>query len=160
MSKLRIFLLAISFLFIVFQACKTRQNETVKIHAAEAPKIAFLNYQITVHDSKAAEVKLIQKQIVEGTIKDRSSSEELVKEGDIKVSQLNRSLLVLGDVHVKNPLQYYAEFADDSGKLSGQEVNLSRADFLVRLQLKPDTRYVSISRYHKNQYILLTKDSL
>jgi tRNA(Ser,Leu) C12 N-acetylase TAN1 len=160
MNKTRIFLFYISFLFIVFQACKTRQNEAVKTQAAEPPKIAFLNYQINIHDPKNAEVKLLQKQIVEGKIKDKFFTEDLVSEGDLKVSQLNGQLLVVGDVHVQNPLQYYAEFADDSGKLLGQEVNLSSADFLVRLQLKPNTKYISISRYEKNQYILLSKDSL
>jgi hypothetical protein len=113
-----------------------------------------------MNDSKTAALKLVQKRIVEGTIKEKSFSQVNVADGDLKVTQLNSRLLSIGDVQVKNPLHYYAEFADETGKLSGQEVNLSSADFLVRLQLEPDTKYISVSRYYKNQYVFISKDSL
>ena len=159
MSKIRIFPILVSLWFILFQACKTSQSASDQPKPV-LPKIAFLNYHISMNNNKTAEVRLIQKSIVGGTIKEKGILEGIVADGDLKVSQLNSRLIPVAEVQVKNPLQYYAEFADDTGKLSGQEVNVSRADFLVRMQLQPDTKYIAISRYHKNQYIFISKDSL
>ena len=162
MSISHITLFCISFLLtLCFQSCKSSLHEDAETQKPTPPKIAFLNYQIK-KNHESVTIKLIQKNIVEGIVKEKSKTQDPIFDGDLKVSQLNSQMISISDFYVKNPLHYSAEFADETGKLSGQEVHLDSADFLVRLQLKPDTKYLAISHYNKikDQYVFISKDSL
>lgn len=161
MSNTKIFVVSFLLLLACFQSCKSSLLEDAESQKHELPKIAFLNYQIR-KNYESVTINLLQKNIVEGIVKEKGKIQDPVFDGDLKVTQLNRQMISISDFYVKNPLHYFAEYADETGKLSGEEVHLDSADFLVRLQLKPDTKYLAISQYNKikDQYVFISKDSL
>lgn len=120
-------------------------------------KIIFLNYNISVNSDKTITAGLIKKILSEGNLKKNTEKKTDYNNG-FTIYQLDKKSLAIDSLKIPNPLIKNIEYSDSLGLLSKKEVKLNSADFFIRMQLNPHTKFISLKKSGNiNSYLLTTK---
>lgn len=157
--------LATLFFFVVICQCyscgNTKNISENKETIEKSPKVIFLNYTIKKSNNGNVFVNLINTIETDGKLKKSWNSDKQEGTlGDLKCNQLNKKLKLLHSTLVKNPLSKDFEYVDDSKEFKMAHVELDSTEFSIRLQLLPETKYISISNYEakpNDQPFILTQ---
>ena len=127
-----------------FSACGIKKSMVSPQSSIEnEPKIIFLNYNIKKTSNGNKRIQFINKVIADGKLKNTKPNEEGVQ-GDLVCLQLDKKSNILQRSIVKNPLIKNIEFLDESKSFQRKEIDLDSTQFSIRLQLKPNTKHISI----------------
>lgn len=142
----------------IFSSCGNQKNlETTKNSIDSSPKIIFLNYSIEETTNGKRTIQFINKKIVDGKLKENpSESIENGTAGDLIFSELNKKSKVLNQILIKNPLVKNIEYLDESKRFQTKTVKSDKSHFNLRLQLKNDTKYITISNFVENKPLIKT----
>lgn len=145
----------------MFTSCKSTNNLTTpESSIVSNPKILFLNYSIKKSSSEARSVLLINKIITKGKFKKNNNLKDAIS-GDLIGHQLDKNSNVLQDFIIKNPLIKNIEYIDGSNSFQIKKIVLDSAEFSLRLQLKPNTKYITISNFNdpkkENDFLIKTE---
>ncbi|MGB5419082.1 hypothetical protein [Algibacter sp.] len=159
-------LLLLSLIFTMMHSCGSKkeiiQNSTVE---ELNPKLIFINYSIknNYNDNKIKSVRWINTIVTKGTLK-KNINKHLEKGvlGDLNCRQLDKKDNVLQSVIIKNPLIKTFEYVDETNEFQLKTVELDSAEFSLKLKLKPNTVYITISEISnvENKDIQLIKTQL
>jgi len=138
MNKIYIGLLI---LFSSFSSFRVITNQAALPQST--PKIIFLNYKIFRNADGMVEVKLLNKIITEGRLKENLKKGFIPKEEDIQCIQMDSKSLSMGSIYISNPLNKVVEFVNDSGQLEKKIIKLDSTEFSVRMQLNPKTKFIT-----------------
>ena len=142
-----------------FSGCKTNKNVFTNPSEIESsPKILFLNYNIENTLNGNRTIQFINKKIVDGKLK--NNSHLLIENGiagDLICTELDKKSKVLNQILIKNPLVRAFEYINDSKQLQAKIIKLDKTQFSIRLQLKSNTKYITISNFAKNHPLIKTK---
>lgn len=131
--------------FTSFFSCDMKaQQLTSEINKVEAPKLLFLNYNITKDSSGKKVLSYMNKVIVDGRLKDLSNRQPLYGDGDIKCIQLDKNKVALELTYIKNPLKPIVEYVNDNGELEKRQLELESAQIPIKLQLNERTAYIQL----------------
>ncbi|SFC82789.1 hypothetical protein [Algibacter pectinivorans] len=150
--------LLLSFILVfLFVSCKSHKNSTYN-SIDNTPKILFLNYSIIESSNGARTIQFNNKKIVNGKIK-RNDLELLENgvEGDLIFTELNSKSKIINQMLIKNPLIKNIEFVNESKKFQTQVVKLDKTQFSIRLQLKNETKLITISNFATNNTLIKTQ---
>ncbi|GAB1856351.1 hypothetical protein MHTCC0001_11860 [Flavobacteriaceae bacterium MHTCC 0001] len=131
-------------------SCVTKQPVTQQssvVNTQQNPKIVFLNYNIKKNTSGTVSAKLLNSKHVEGKLK--APKKQIIEKGDtddLICAQLDASSRVISATFIHNPLKKTIEYIDESKRLSASQIKLDSTQFMVRIQLFPETRYISLSQ--------------
>ncbi len=149
---------------IMLLGCASKHSLSTNTDKIEtAPKIIFLNYSIKKTLDGNRTIRFINKKIVEGKLKNHHN--RFLKTGtseDLQLFQLDKKSNTLQSIIIKNPLAKTIEYVDESKSLQTKKIDLDSTPFSLRLQLRPNTKYISIHpiSYSKNQTAPLIKTKL
>ncbi|OEJ99310.1 hypothetical protein A8C32_09085 [Flavivirga aquatica] len=152
----------ILFFLYFFSSCGINKNITADQPSIEKkPKILFLNYGIKKTSNNLRSVKFISKIITEGKLKNNKSIKQ-VTSGDLECLQLDKKSKILDRIIIKNPLTKNIEYINDVKLFQTKQIDLDSTIFSIRLQLEPDTKYISIRNFDhsKKQIKALIKTPL
>ncbi|ALJ04797.1 hypothetical protein APS56_06530 [Pseudalgibacter alginicilyticus] len=129
----------------IFTSCISNKSIATHEPSTEShPKIIFLNYSIKKDSNNSRNIEFIDKKITEGTLKN-INSEVLGVNGDLVFLQLDKKSKPLEHLIIKNPLSKSMEYLDESKSFQRKQINLDSIQFSIRLQLNPETKYISIN---------------
>jgi hypothetical protein len=146
---------------LLFLACASTKDNGDNINSnntnsPNSPKIIFLNYKVTKSASKNVQLDFINKIIANGKIKVGHSTEVVKTKGDLMCFQFDKQSMLLDSLHLKNPLISNVEYVDADGNLGRKTIELDSADLSFRMQLHPQTKFLSFDLIN-NPSINLTK---
>jgi len=150
MSSNRQFLLYSTTALLLFLGGCSRGKITAdavahQVEVVQVDKILFLTLSAQVLPGNDVPVfEVIQKQVVNGTLKAKPFQDAQVEIGGYKVSLLNSDFEEVASQFVADPLHLHAEIAQDDGKLVRQDVELTYAEVPLRFSWKGDALYLSI----------------
>jgi len=133
-------------LFCSFSSFRVLTNQAAIPQST--PKIIFLNYKIFRNTDGMVEIKLLNKIITEGKLKENLKKGFIPKEEDIQCIQMDSKSLSINSIYISSPLNKVVEFVNDSGQLEKKVIKLDNAEFSVRMQLNPKTKF--ITTYKRN----------
>ena len=141
--------------------CASKQSLSTNTDKIEiTPKIIFLNYTIKKTSNGYRAIGFINKIVTEGKLKghNKNSKEEPVT-GDLMCYQLDKKSNILQSIIIKNPFIKTFEYVDESKSFQMKKIDLDSSRFSLRLQLRPNTKYISIRSIDdsKNKTKLLIK---
>lgn len=146
-------------LFCLIISCGSLKN--TKANQAEIdkdPKIIFLTYSISQDENDKRSVQYVSQKTVDGRLKTRTSeSIKNASTGDLICKQLGKNSKPLHTTLVKDPLNKTIEFIDESKKFQTKTINATKTQFSIRLQLKSNTKYITISNFADNHPLIKTK---
>jgi len=144
--------LTILALLLIFQSCiLSKQNKSNSYSSIENnPMIVFLNCSI-IYDSIRQEhkIRLINKIITEGKIKDTTINSKKYENGDFEYSVLSKNNQVISHTYMPNPLDKTIEYVDESGRLGQKNIRLDSTQFSLRIPLIPNARYICFEKHSK-----------
>ncbi|NMH87753.1 hypothetical protein [Flavivirga algicola] len=150
--------------FMLLLGCVSKRSISTNANNIEtSPKIIFLNYAIKKTSDGNRSIRFINKKVTEGKLKNHySRSLESAASGDLQLFQLDKKSNILQSIIIKNPLAKTIEYVNESKSLQSHSIDLDSTRFSCRLQLNPNTKYVSIHGLNttKNQSIPLNKTKL
>lgn len=112
----------------------------------QTPKIVFLNYTIKKDKFGKKTVDLLSYKKVDGTLKGQKKKIEANgNTEDLICSQFDASSFTLSQQLIKNPLKKEIEYVDETKNFKVARMELDSAEFTVRLQLYPETKYITIN---------------
>lgn len=117
------------------------QKETV---TDETPKILFINYKISKAEDHSVDADLINTIIANGTFKNTDEVSQSLNKGDYICLQLDEEGGILDQLRISNPLVKNIEYVNEEGSLEVKTIHLETTDLNIRLQLNPETRYISL----------------
>ncbi|KJD31512.1 hypothetical protein PK35_13940 [Tamlana nanhaiensis] len=147
------------FIALIVVSCGVKkQSIKPKTETVSAPaKLVFLNYSVKKTDDISKKIRFINTIVTNGSVKKKSEQDlSEGKSGDLICSQLDKHSNILHRILVKNPLSKLIEYADEDRKLQLKKVDLDSAQLSLRLQLKPETKYISISDFKTKKTLLVT----
>lgn len=126
--------------------CASKQSLTTNTDKIEiTPKIIFLNYTINKTSDGNRTIRFINKIVTEGKLKNHNNkSVETGVSGDLQLFQLDKKSNILQSTIIKNPFTKTFEYVDESKSFQMKKIDLDSSRFSVRLQLRPNTKYISI----------------
>ena len=77
--------------------------------------------------------------------------------GDLILKELDSKLKTINKILIKNPLLKTIEYVDDTKQLQTKTIHLNKTQFSIRLQLKNNTKYITISNFAENDPLIKTK---
>ena len=130
-----------------------RQNITDTAHP-----IIFLSYAIRQDRAQQVKIRLINKIVTDGTIK-QVPEQTTFQTGDLKCVALDENKQALQSIIIPNPLHKSIEYEDEHGYLSRKEVWLDSTTFSVRMELYLTTKFVAVERMDTsgNSTLLITE---
>jgi len=136
-------------LLILTIGCKSKKeiitpNPIEEIKNPDTPQMIFINFMIRADETNKISAHLINKIIVDGTFKDKGNKNETFKSGDLVCNQLNQISKTIESQNIKNPLIKNVEYVNDNGEFERKEIKLDSAEISLRLQLNPDTKFISL----------------
>ena len=146
--------------FILFSGCKSSKNIFVnQSEIKSSSKIIFLNYSIEKGLNQNRTIQFINKKVVDGKLKKNTSQQSIENgiQGDLICVQLNKKFQVLHQILIKNPLVRSVEYIDESNNLQTKIIKPDKTQFSIRLQLKSNTKYITISNFAKNKPLIKTQ---
>ena len=142
-----------------FSGCKN--SKSISENQSEidgAPKILFLNYSIENTSSGNRVIQFINKKIVDGKLKPiQFDSVENGVVGDLIFTELDKKSKMLNQILIKNPFAKTVEYVDDSKNFKTKTIKLDKTQFSIRLQLKNNTKHITISNFVGNEPLIKTK---
>jgi len=153
----------ITFLLLVclsfFSGCKNSKAVFANQSEIESsPKILFLNYNIENALNGNRTIQFINKKIVDGKLKHtKFDSIENGIVGDLILTELDKKSKVLNQTLIKNPLIITVEYVDDSKNFKTKTIKLDKTQFPIRLQLKSNTKYITISNFAESKPLIKTQ---
>lgn len=126
--------------------CASKQSLITNTNKIDTPpKIIFLNYAIKKTSNGNRTIRFVNKKVAEGKLKNHNNeSIENSTSGDLQLLQLDKKSNILQSMIVKNPLAKTIEYVDESKSFQTKSFDLDSVQFSLRLQLKPNTKYISI----------------
>jgi hypothetical protein len=141
-------------LFII--SCKTTYLTNTDAEIAEPkPQILFLQYHLKQSNSKFT-AQLTAKSKVEGKFKSSNEVVSRMHSSDLKMVQLDIKNKPLDSLFIDDPLHEEIEYVNTNNEFEKKIIQKDSADFFVRIQLHPKTKFISIY-YSEKQ---LSKDEL
>ncbi len=133
--------------FILLACCTPAHTPLVNNVSEEgsenvAPKIVFINYKISKKADDTVNVTFINKIIADGKLKESHHIGHPHKAGDLLCTQLNENLLAIDSLKISNPLIKDVEYISTFGQLDKKRIELDSAEFSIRMQLHPDTKFL------------------
>ena len=123
-----------------------------------APKILFINYNIEKTPNGKRTIQFINKKIVEGKLKPISlESIQNGTIGDLIFTEFDKKSKTINQILIKNPLLKTVEYVDESKSFKTKSIKLDKTHFSLRLQLKSNTKYITISNFAKNDTLIKTQ---
>ena len=146
--------------FLVLASCTSlKKNTTIKTteetNIPVTAKIIFLNYNVSKSINNTVEFSLINKIITEGSLKKNRQKETTKNAGDLICIQQDVNLVAIDSFHIENPLIKNIEYADPSGKLSRKTIELDNATVSVRMDLKSETKFITLKLLNNTNNSLL-----
>lgn len=130
-------------------------DTTNEISSFAESKIIFLNYRVTKALDKTIKINLINKIITEGNLKKKIQKTTNNANNDFVCVQLNKKLLPIDSLQIINPLIKNIEYVKSSGSLGKKQIELDDVEFSVRMQLKPNTKFISLKMINSPNSTLL-----
>lgn len=130
--------------FILILCCASQQVVTHVTEIDEKPKLLFLNYNIVKIDDTKKIISLINQKTIEGRLKGKTNPEFKGILGDLECSILDSGSNEIEKMSIKNPLVEIVEFINDLGNFEKRKIDLDSAQFSIRLQLPPKSKYIVI----------------
>ena len=142
-----------------FSGCKNSKAISANQSEIEgSQKILFLNYNIEKTSIGNRTIQFINKKIVDGKLKPIPfESIENGVVGDLIFTELDKKSKVLNQILIKNPLVKTFEYVDDSKNFKTETTKLDKTQFSMRLQLKSNTKYITISNFAENDPLIKTQ---
>ncbi len=144
--------------------CASKQSLSTNADKIEIPpNIIFLNYAIKKTSDGNRTIRFINKKITVGKLKNHNNkSPKTSVTGDLMLFQLDKKSNRLQNIIIKNPLTKTIEYIDESKLFQRKRIDLDSTQFSLRLQLKPNTKYISIynisdSKSHTTTPLIKTK---
>ncbi|MDG1728752.1 MAG: hypothetical protein P8K68_03265 [Algibacter sp.] len=142
-----------------FSGCKN--SKSVFENQSEivgTPKVLFLNYNIEKTLNGKRTIQFINKKIVDGKLKQiKFESIENGVIGDLIFTELDKKSKMLNQILIKNPLVKSIEYVDDSKNFKTETIKTDKTQFSIRLQLKSNTKYITISNFAENDPLIKTQ---
>ena len=143
------FLLLCVLLFVI--SCGSNKNIATSDSSIESnPKIIFLNYSIKKTANNTKSIQFLNLRIVDGKLKNTKITDE-GHSGDLICTQLDKNSNELQRFIIKSPLTKNIEYINDSNSFDNKKIDLDSAQFSLRLQLKPNTKYINISDFSSSK---------
>lgn len=131
------------FSLVVLGGCKTTQSLPVQpVSKAETLGMLFLSFSIKQDSVQGSLVSLLSKNMIADKLKSKIPDSNF--EDRLIVKQLSKELKELSAVEIDHPLFRRVEFADDQGKLHRRAVELSEAEFFLRVEHQPETEIILV----------------
>ena len=132
-------------------SCGSHKNMATQESSIESsPKIIFLNYNIKKTADDKRSIKFINKIVTDGKLKKTDVLEDGII-GDLVCTQLDKNSNTLQRFIIKNPLVKNIEYIDESNSFQNKKIDLDSAQFSLRLQLRPNTKYIAISNFSTSE---------
>ncbi|MBL7845244.1 MAG: hypothetical protein JNK44_15375 [Cyclobacteriaceae bacterium] len=132
---------------LVFSGCRTPKpiythQQPQKIEKIPA-ELVILTFRIQEDSTSATSIELLDKHIIQGTLKgvaDNSIAENrlIIKQEDIQHN-------VLTELSIDHPLIKYIEYVNEASEFETKLVRQRQAEFFIRMELKPQTSYLRIA---------------
>ncbi|GAA3636794.1 hypothetical protein GCM10022397_23010 [Flavivirga jejuensis] len=138
----------------MFLGCASKQSllTTHTDKTETTPKIVFLNYTIKKIPNGDRTIRFINKIETEGKLKNHNNkSLETSLPGDLQLFQLDKKSNIIQSIIIENPLAKTIEYMDESKSFQSRRVDLDSTQFSLKLQLKPNTKYISIHSINKSK---------
>lgn len=151
-------------LLICFYAlCSCKTNKSLSANQSQneikgTPKILFLNYSIEETLNGKRTIQFISKKIVDGKLKPQKF--ESVENGsidDLVFTEFDKKSNSLNEILIKNPLIKIFEYVDESKQFKTKTIKSDETQFSIRLQLKSNTKYITISNFDENTPLIKTQ---
>lgn len=150
-----------SLIFLVSYSCGSNKGtKTSKdIYKVEqTPKIVFLNYAIKKSTTSSNTIQFISSKKVNGKLKNQKKIiDDKGNPEDLICSQFDAASTTLSQQLIKNPLSKHIEYVDETKNFKIAKMELDSAEFTVRLQLYPKTKYIAIHYNNEERPLVLTK---
>lgn len=144
-------------LFWLFVSCGSMKNTVDnQVEIDIDPKIIFLTYSFSQDENGNKSIQFISQKTVDGKIK-VSESIKNGTEGDLICNQYDKKSNLLYSSLIKDPLNKIVEFVDESNQFQTKTINATKTQFSVRLQLKSNTKHITISNFADKQTLIKTK---
>ncbi|MCL5130131.1 hypothetical protein [Algibacter sp. L4_22] len=134
------------FLILACISCASKLKITDNQIITESnPKLIFLNYKISKNDSGEKSIQFIDKKIVDGKLRNKSSKYiNSGAVGDLVCVQLDNNKKTLSNQIISNPLLKSIEFTTDSLSFKKRRVSIKQTSLNLRIQLNPATKFIRI----------------
>ena len=144
------FLLAVSLLLLV--ACRSAKHtyQPPEEPVEAPPKMIFLSFKIH-RDSVGGTITLIDKKAVDGKIKGIPQTTE--NPNHLVISIVGKNHLVLNTEKLPHPLFRDVETTNSKGEFEHKTVNLTEAEFFVRMRLPDGSDWVLVEEFVGNKRI-------
>ncbi|WP_396603111.1 hypothetical protein [Algibacter sp. R77976] len=144
---------------LLFSACGNyKKTVTTGSSINNTPKILFLNYSIENTSNGNKTIQFINKKIVDGKLKNNSLQPiETGTEDDLILTVLDKKSKTLNHILIKNPLIKRIEYIDDAKNFKTKTIKSDKGQFSIRLQLKSNAKYITISNFAKNEPLIKTQ---
>ncbi|QXP64723.1 hypothetical protein [Polaribacter sp. HaHaR_3_91] len=145
-------------LFLVLASCtsikkNTTNNSTIKETKPIDSQIIFLTYKVS--KDKNIELTFIDKIITAGSLKKNFKKRTSSSPGDLICIQQDVNSVAIDSIQIENPLIKNFEYADDSGKLSRKTIELDSTTLSIRMDLKPQTKFITLKLLRETNNSLL-----
>ncbi|MGJ8760869.1 MAG: hypothetical protein ACSHXA_10020 [Polaribacter sp.] len=145
-------------LFLVLASCtsikkNTTNNSTIKETKPIDSQIIFLTYKVS--KDKNIELTFIDKIITVGSLKKNFKKRTSINPGDLICIQQDVNSVAIDSIQIENPLIKNFEYADDSGKLSRKTIELDSTTLSIRMDLKPQTKFITLKFLRETNNSLL-----
>jgi hypothetical protein len=136
-------------LLILLASCTSLKKSTTKTLTTETSvskisKIIFLNYKVSKDLNNKIEISLVDKIITEGSLKKNQRNKITNNLNNLICTQQDLNLVAIDSIFIANPLIKNIEYADDSGKLSRKTIELDSIITSIRMDLKPQTKFITL----------------
>ena len=162
-TKFLLFLLSGLFFMSLFQSCVTRQVTTKQGNTISIkPRLLFLTYSIYKSSNGNFRANLINKIIVEGTLKRVNNEHNTRSPSTIQCIQTNKNSMPIQTINMNNPLIKIVEYSDETGQLNKKQIELDSTQISIRMQLHSQSKFV-ILKHHRStdgSTVILTKNEL
>ena len=146
-------------IFWLCMSCGSNKNfNHSKNEIQSTPKILFLNYSIENNSNGKKTIQFINKKITDGKLK--ANSFEPIENGvfgDLAFTEFDKKSKILNEILIKNPLIKTFEFLGDSKQFQNKTITSDKMQFSIRLQLKSNTKYITISNFAENAPLIKTQ---
>jgi hypothetical protein len=113
-------------------------------------KILFLNYEISRESDGSISVKLQDKQVKNGKVKQKLMILNGNEGDDFEIKLLGSNSKSFGRYEIESPLERVVEYVDNAGQLNTKLIVLDSAQFTIRLQADPKIKFIAIQQKSLN----------
>ncbi len=147
---------ALPLFLLLANACQVSNTsgstpEQQQASAAQVNQIIFLDLDIAVDTvTKETTVRLLNKMVTDGKLKNAVHPEEMPKPGDLQYSLLSASGQTLFSKTIPDPLVNTLEYASESGSIQQKTFHLKKAGFTIRAPFYPGTTHLLIEQVQQD----------